>query len=165
MHAKPSVTAGGGQDRRAEQGQLDLIERRHDDADIEVVASTVLTRSRHNAPTPGCLISRSILEYHAGGAMTNTPSAVLAARMLVPDNILFQEVAGNAALLNLDTETYFGLDDVGTRMWQAMETSATIGDAAKVLSDVYDAPLETLQHDIVQLVLNLQKNGLVGLST
>ncbi len=97
--------------------------------------------------------------------MTNTPSAVLAARMLVPDNILFQEVAGNAALLNLDTETYFGLDDVGTRMWQAMETSATIGDAAMALSDVYDAPLETLQQDIVQLVLNLQKNGLVGLST
>lgn len=95
--------------------------------------------------------------------MTNTPSQVLTAKMLVPDHILFQEVAGNAALLNLDTETYFGLDDVGTRMWQAMEASATIGEAARALSEVYDAPLETLQQDIVQLVLDLQKNGLVGL--
>lgn len=96
--------------------------------------------------------------------MTITLSPILGARILVPDHVLFQEVAGNAALLNLDTETYYGLDDVGTRMWQAMETSATIGDAARALSDVYDAPLETLQNDIVQLVLDLQKNGLVGLS-
>lgn len=97
--------------------------------------------------------------------MTNSPSAILNARMIVPDHILFQEVTGNAALLNLDTETYYGLDDVGTRMWQAMETSATIGDAARALTEVYDAPLETLQNDIVQLVLDLQKSGLVGLST
>lgn len=96
--------------------------------------------------------------------MTITHSAVLAARMLVPDHILFQEVTGSAALLNLETETYYGLDEVGTRMWRAMETSETIGDAATALSEVYDAPLETLRHDIVQLLLDLQKNGLVELS-
>jgi hypothetical protein len=49
-------------------------------------------------------------------------------------------------------------------MWQAMEQASSIGDAAAALTVVYDAPLETLQNDIVQLVLDLQKNGLVGLS-
>jgi len=96
--------------------------------------------------------------------MTDSHSRVLAASMIVPGHILFQEVAGNAALLNLDTETYFGLDDVGTRMWQAMEQAKTIGEAAAALAEVYDAPLETLEHDIVRLVLDLQKNGLVGLN-
>lgn len=95
--------------------------------------------------------------------MSTTHSKVLAASMTVPGHILFQEVAGNAALLNLDTETYFGLDEVGTRMWQAMEQAASIGEAAAALTEVYDASLETLQNDIVQLVLDLQKNGLVGL--
>jgi hypothetical protein len=96
--------------------------------------------------------------------MSNDHSRVLAASLVVPGHILFQEVAGNAALLNLDTETYFGLDEVGTRMWQAMEQASSIGDAAAALTAVYDAPLETLQNDIVLLVLDLQKNGLVGLS-
>lgn len=95
--------------------------------------------------------------------MSNTHSRILAIKAIVPDHILFQEVGGNAALLNLDTETYFGLDDVGTRMWQAMEQTETIGAAVAALAEVYDAPLEVLERDIVQLVLDLEKNGLVGL--
>lgn len=95
--------------------------------------------------------------------MTNTDQDILKARPIVPEHVLFQEVAGNAALLNLDTETYFGLDDVGTRMWQAMEQAETIGDAARGLAEIYDAPLETLQHDLVTLVADLRTHGLLDI--
>jgi hypothetical protein len=32
--------------------------------------------------------------------------------------VLVQELEGEAVLLNLASERYFGLDDVGTRIWQ-----------------------------------------------
>ena len=33
---------------------------------------------------------------------------------------LFQELDGETVLLNLQSERYYGLDDVGTRMWQLL---------------------------------------------
>lgn len=95
--------------------------------------------------------------------MTDTDLDILKARAIVPEHVLFQEVAGNAALLNLESETYFGLDDVGTRMWQAMERARTIGDAVEDLAETYDAPLETLQRDLISLVSDLRSHGLLDI--
>lgn len=95
--------------------------------------------------------------------MTDTDRTLLNSKAIVPDHVLFQEVSGNSALLNLETETYFGLDDVGTHMWEAMEKAETIGAAALALTEVYDAPLETLERDIVQLVTDLRSHGLLEL--
>ena len=33
-------------------------------------------------------------------------------------NVISQEVSGETVLLDLDSEHYFGLDSVGTRIWQ-----------------------------------------------
>ena len=93
--------------------------------------------------------------------MTDIDLTILAAKATAPEHVLFQEVAGNAALLNLDSETYFGLDDVGTRMWQAMEQAETIGAAARALVEEYDAPLEEIERDIVKLAADLRGHGLL----
>jgi len=37
-------------------------------------------------------------------------------KITVPDTVLFRELDGESVLLNLKTESYLGLDDVGTRM-------------------------------------------------
>jgi hypothetical protein len=34
----------------------------------------------------------------------------------VPDDVLFRDLDGEAVILNLRTGTYFGLDELGTRM-------------------------------------------------
>jgi hypothetical protein len=93
--------------------------------------------------------------------MTDTDRTILNSKTIVPEHVLYQEVSGNSALLNLETETYFGLDDVGTQMWEAMEKADTIGAAALALAEIYDAPLETLERDIVTLVAELRQNGLI----
>lgn len=96
--------------------------------------------------------------------MTDTAPTVLIAKAIVPDHVLFQEVMGNSALLNLETETYFGLDDVGTRMWEAIVDAPTVGDAARTLAEYYDAPSETIEHDLLQLVSELRRGGLLDLA-
>jgi hypothetical protein len=42
----------------------------------------------------------------------------LDSRVKVNDDVLFQELQGEAVLLNLKSGVYFGLDPVGTRIWQ-----------------------------------------------
>ena len=96
--------------------------------------------------------------------MNNKDRAILDARAVVPEHVLFQEVMGNSALLNLETETYYGLDDVGTRMWEAVGAADSVADAARSLADVYDAPLETIERDLVKLVADLRGHGLLDLA-
>ncbi|MBT6125779.1 MAG: PqqD family protein, partial [Halieaceae bacterium] len=41
---------------------------------------------------------------------------------LSPD-VISQEVSGETVLLDLNSEHYFGLDEVGTRIWQLIDSS------------------------------------------
>jgi len=88
-------------------------------------------------------------------------SDLLEAGTHIPDHVLFQDIEGRAVLLNLDNESYFGLDDVGTAMWQMLEKQPTIGAAARQLAEVYDAPLETIREDLIKLVIELKDQGLI----
>ncbi len=47
-------------------------------------------------------------------------------RVSAATDVLVQELAGEAVLLNLKTEQYFGLDAVGARMWQSLVSEPSI---------------------------------------
>src|SRR5213080_533291 len=49
-----------------------------------------------------------------------------AERAIVPSNVLIRFLDQESVLLNLNTERYFGLDSVGTRMWQLVTSGPTI---------------------------------------
>lgn len=90
-----------------------------------------------------------------------TAEIPLTARAVVPEHVLVQEIEGHSALLHLGTERYFGLDDVGTRVWEAIAAADTIGGAVDSLLDVYDVPAERLQADVRALLASLAEHGLV----
>jgi len=45
-------------------------------------------------------------------------AASLDRSVCVGKDVVFRELDGEAVILNLETGTYFGLDTVGTRIWQ-----------------------------------------------
>lgn len=72
-----------------------------------------------------------------------------------------QELSGEAIILNLLTERYYGLDAVGTRMWQALTSSASLQDALDVLLSEFDIDVDTLQRDMAALIGKLADQGLL----
>jgi hypothetical protein len=74
---------------------------------------------------------------------------------------MFRELEGESVLLNIETETYFGLDDVGTRMWTRLIASETIQQAFDALLDEYDVAPETLKTDLTDLLQQLVEKGLL----
>ena len=52
-----------------------------------------------------------------------------AKRITVAENVLVRELDGEAVLLNLDNESYYGLDDVGTMFWTVLSHSSSIDEA------------------------------------
>ena len=77
------------------------------------------------------------------------------------DDVLFQEVAGEAVLLNLASERYFGLDPVGTHIWGLLNRKMNLQQVHENLCETYEASPEQLQQDLLALITQLAEAGLV----
>ena len=85
-----------------------------------------------------------------------------AARAIVPSNVLIRFLDQESVLLNLNTERYFGLDSVGTRMWQLVISGPTIEAAYFQLIEEYDVDPDTLRSNLAELLEHLVENGLIA---
>ncbi|MEP0203736.1 MAG: PqqD family protein [Halioglobus sp.] len=83
---------------------------------------------------------------------------------LSPD-VISQEVSGETVLLDLESENYFGLDEVGTRIWQLIESAGDLEAIFNTLMEEYDVDEEQLLGDLSDLVGEVEKLGLVKLET
>lgn len=82
-------------------------------------------------------------------------------RVFVPEKVMFRELEGESVLLNIDTDMYFGLDDVGTRMWLALTQSESIQAAYETLLEEYDIETDLLRRDLTDIVEKLVEKGLL----
>ena len=78
-------------------------------------------------------------------------------------SVIFQKVADGAVLFAPSTEIYFGLNEVGARVWQLLPpASRTLDEVCAALSAAYPAiPVETIRQDVDELLADLAKEGLV----
>ncbi|MBL0141403.1 MAG: PqqD family protein [Betaproteobacteria bacterium] len=89
------------------------------------------------------------------------PAPTLASRVRVADDVLFQELQGEGVLLNLNSGMYFGLDAVGTRIWQLIAEQEQLGEVARLIEEEFDVSPEQCASDLLALVAWLGSQGLV----
>ena len=82
-------------------------------------------------------------------------------RVTVPDDVLISHLQEESVILNLDSERYFGLDDVGTRFLSVLTSSESIEAAYERLRNEYDVESNVLREDLLALVENLVEQGLL----
>ena len=82
-------------------------------------------------------------------------------RVVVPDGVLISHLQEEAVILNLESERYFGLDDVGTRFLTVLTSSESIESAYQELAAEFDVDPEVLRHDLLALVEKLIEQGLL----
>jgi|ERR1044072_1818743 hypothetical protein len=82
-------------------------------------------------------------------------------RVVVPDGVLISHLQEEAVILNLESERYFGLDDVGTRFLTVLTSSDSIEAAHQQLTDEYDVDPHVLRQDLLALVEKLVDQGLL----
>ena len=85
-------------------------------------------------------------------------------RVKIPDDVLISKLQEESVILNLDSERYFGLDDVGTRILSVLTTSDSIEAAYQRLVEVYDVDGQALRLDLLELVENLLTHGILQIS-
>lgn len=82
-------------------------------------------------------------------------------QLTAPEHVMFRELDGEAVLLNLQNEMYYGLDEVGTRMWQLLTTSESVQAAMDSMLEEFDVTPETLEQDVARMIQELQEHGLL----
>ena len=80
----------------------------------------------------------------------------------VPDDVVFRDLQGEAVILNLASSSYFGLDTVGTRIWQLCETHGSLRAVWEALQQEFDVPADALRSDLLAFIDDLLANGLLA---
>ncbi len=112
----------------------------------------------------GALIFRSAatgVDVEPQSQEQRTLTIPFTARVFVPPYVLIRQVEGESVLLNLQDERYFGLDEVGTRIWALLTSSDSIQTAFEALLNEYDVEAEQLRRNLYDLIGKLVENGLV----
>jgi len=82
-------------------------------------------------------------------------------RAFATPHVLCKDLGDEAVLLDLETETYFGLSPVGSRFWKLLTTTPTIRDAIAVMLEEYDVAPDELERDMGALIEDLVGRGLL----
>jgi hypothetical protein len=81
-------------------------------------------------------------------------------RLRQSSNATYQTVEGEAILIHLQTGTYYSLNEVGTVFWELLDGTRTVADCATKIAAEYDAPVEVVTSDLLELAIDLTKEGL-----
>jgi hypothetical protein len=80
----------------------------------------------------------------------------------ISDNVLFQQINNECVLLDMDSEQYFGLDDIGARIWQLLSEDGDTEKALTLLLTEYETDEKTLRQDLINLITELGNVKLVS---
>ena len=92
-------------------------------------------------------------------------ATALPARVFPSPQVLQQLIEGQLMLLDLTQQRHFGLDEVGSRVWNLLSQSPETDAVVAALLAEYDVEEEQLRRDLSHLIDRLVDAGLVQLAT
>ena len=87
----------------------------------------------------------------------------LACRARPSAQVRLQQTGDESVLLDLASEQYFGLDAVGTRVWQLLEADSDVQAAFAILVREYDVDAARLESDLLDLLRQLADAVLIAI--
>lgn len=79
----------------------------------------------------------------------------------VSPEVLFQDLDGEAVLLHLGSGVYFGLDEVGARIWSLLAEGADLRTVARAVASEYAVDEGRCAEDLLGLVTEMERHALV----
>jgi len=95
--------------------------------------------------------------------MTSYRSRKLSGRsmVVVSQDQVSCDLSGESAILNLKAGVYYGLNEVGTRIWKLIQEPRRVGDLRDAILEEYEVEPDRCEADIMVLLQDLLDNGLI----
>ncbi len=71
------------------------------------------------------------------------------------------DMGGEAVILNMQSGVYFGLNNVGARVWELVQQPVSVQTVQQTILTEYDVDAERCDHDIQTLLAKLIDAGLI----
>lgn len=88
--------------------------------------------------------------------------ARLADRPLRAEHVVARTMEGEAVLLDLNSEEYYSLNEVGSRVWELADGQHSVGDMVDAIVTEYEAERAQVREDVLDLLDELSREGLVS---
>ena len=83
----------------------------------------------------------------------------------IPKSVMARRVGDEVIVLDLTGGAYFGLPDVGARIWELLLDGKSLIQVAEAIANEYDVDRATAEDDVIRLVTELRNKGLLVDST
>lgn len=84
-------------------------------------------------------------------------------RIVATSEYASTQVDGEEIILNLEDGVYYGLNEVGAKVWELIQEEKHVSDVCRQIQEEYDVDEETCRTDVVRLIEELREIGLVRL--
>jgi hypothetical protein len=82
-------------------------------------------------------------------------------RIVAKKGHLATDLGNETVIFNTQYEKYYGLNDVGTRVWSLIQQPRTVGEIVNIVTQEYDVEPERFERDLTKLLQDLQSANLV----
>lgn len=82
-------------------------------------------------------------------------------RISVVPSVVSKKVGDETVLLDFDAGVYYGLDPVGTRIWELLAEQHSTSEIVDMMLAEYEVTRELLERDVLALVDDLAAHGLI----
>lgn len=89
--------------------------------------------------------------------------AILPKRIVIPEDVIISKVEQEIVLLNLESEQYYALDDIGARIWELLNDKGETMTVVEQITAEYDVAEADFRQDLATLIMNLHTAGLVSI--
>jgi predicted RND superfamily exporter protein len=77
---------------------------------------------------------------------------------------LFSEIDGEVVMLSIENSEYYGMDKVGSRIWQLIEKPVSLNQLIGILLDEYEVTEEQCTEDTLKFIDQLMEKELVEIT-
>ena len=89
------------------------------------------------------------------------PRITMSSRVRAVRHQVSSSLGQEAVILELERGIYYGVDEVGSRIWELVERPRTVSDIRDAILGEYDVDAETCAADTLKLLEEMADHGLI----
>lgn len=78
--------------------------------------------------------------------------------------IIFSEMDGETVMMSIENGEYYGIDPVGSRIWELIETPVKVSGLCEILGAEYKVTPEQCSKDVMSFLNDMLEKGIVKIA-
>ncbi len=77
------------------------------------------------------------------------------------EEIVASDIDGETVMMSIENGEYYGLDDIGSRIWELIEKPVKVSDLIDTLLERFDVDRETCKKDVLKFLNELNEDRIL----